>query len=115
MPLAVSLSISTNPVWDLMIPNEVERPRPVPFFVSLLTHGIILAWVASGPVREEPNPLYKQLIAPHKSKLVWYNFREKLPDVSPTALHAPAKPPRIDVKLADHEIVAGSPKAPRAN
>src|ERR1039458_6962720 len=51
------------------------RPRPAPFAVSLLTHGLILAWVASGPVREEPKSLYAQAIAPHASKLVWYNVR----------------------------------------
>src|ERR1039458_10341181 len=66
------------------------RPRPAPFAVSLLTHGLILAWVASGPVREEPKSLYAQAIDPHASKLVWYNFREKLPDVSPAAARRPA-------------------------
>jgi TonB family protein len=90
------------------------RPRPAPFAVSLLTHGLILAWVASGPVREEPKSLYAQAIAPHVNKLVWYNFREKLPDVSPTAARNPSKPPRADVKIAAQEIVAGSAKAPHA-
>jgi len=65
-------------------------------------------------VREEPKSLYAQAIAPHSSKLVWYNFREKLPDVSPIAARAPAKPPRADVKLASQEIAAGSTNAPRA-
>lgn len=90
------------------------RPRPAPFAVSLLTHGVILAWVSSGPVREEPKSLYAQAIAPHASKLIWYNFRQKLPDVSPATARAPAKPPRADVKIAAQEIVAASPKAPRA-
>lgn len=79
-----------------------------------MTHGLILAWVASGPVREKPKSLYAQAIAPHASKLVWYNFREKLPEVSPTAASKPAKPPRADVKIASQEMVAGSAKAPRA-
>jgi|HubBroStandDraft_1064217.scaffolds.fasta_scaffold03503_5 TonB family protein len=90
------------------------RPRPAPFAVSLLTHGLLLVWVASGPVREKPASLYAQAIAPHVNKLVWYNFREKLPDVSPTAVRAPAKPPRADVKLPSQQIVAGAAKAPRA-
>ena len=90
------------------------RPRPAPFAVSLLTHGLILAWVASGPVREEPKSLYAQAIAPHASKLVWYNFREKLPNVSPTAARRPATPPRADVKTASQEIVAASAEARRA-
>src|ERR1035438_4575459 len=90
------------------------RPRPAPFAVSLLTHGLILAWVASGPVREEPKSLYAQAIAPHASKLVWDNFREKLPDVSPTAARRPATPTRADVKPASQEIVAATAEARRA-
>ncbi|MGA2742326.1 MAG: energy transducer TonB [Bryobacteraceae bacterium] len=89
------------------------RPRPAPFGVSLLTHGLILAWLAAGPVSEEPKSLYAQTIAPHASKLVWYNFREKLPDVSPVAAPKPSKPPRADVKAAQ-EIVAAAAKAQRA-
>jgi TonB family protein len=92
----------------------LARPRPAPFAVSLLTHGLILVWLASGPVREKPKSLYAQVIAPHASKLVWYNFREKLPDVSPTAARRPAKPPRADVKMASQEIVAAAAKARRA-
>ena len=92
------------------------RLRPAPFVLSLLAHGLILAWVASGPAREEPESLYAQAIAPHASKLIWYNFREKkLPDVSPTAMHAAVpKPLRAEVKMEEREIVAGSLKAPRA-
>lgn len=90
------------------------RLRPAPFALSLLSHGVILAWVASGPVREEPKSLYAQAIAPHSSKLVWYDFRKKLPDVSPAHVRRPATAPRADVKIASQEIVAGSQKAPRA-
>jgi hypothetical protein len=91
----------------------VARPKPAPFAVSLLTHGLILAWLAAGPVREEPKSLYAQAIAPHASKLVWYNFREKLPDVSPAAAPKSARPPRADVKLAQ-QIAAASARAQRA-
>jgi TonB family protein len=90
----------------------VARPRPAPFAVSLLTHALILAWVATGRVREEPT-LYAKTIAPHSSKLVWYNFREKLPDVSPTSAHKESQPPRADVK-SPQEILADAAKARRA-
>ena len=90
------------------------RLRPASFAVSLLTHGLILAWVASGPAREEPTSLYAQLIAPHAGKLVWYDFREKLPDVSPTPARRHAKPHRAKMKRAAQQIVAGSANAPRA-
>ena len=90
------------------------RPRPAPFAVSLFAHGLILAWVASGPVYEKPKS-FTEIASPRsRSKLVWYDFREKLPDVSPTAARRQAQPPRADVKIASQEIVAVSPKAPRA-
>lgn len=90
------------------------RPRPAPFALSVLTHGVILAWVASGPVAEESKSLYKRVIAPHASKLVWYSFREKLPNVSPAEPRNAAQPPRAEFKIASQEIVAGSANAPRA-
>jgi len=92
----------------------LARSRTASFAVSLLTHGLVLAWLASGPVQEEPQSLYAQAIAPHASKLVWYDFRQKLPDVSPAAALRPAKPPRADVKLASQEIVAATAEARRA-
>ncbi|HXM42011.1 MAG TPA: TonB family protein [Bryobacteraceae bacterium] len=89
------------------------RSRPAPFALSLLTHGLILAWLAAGPAHEEPKSLYAQAIAPRASKLVWYDFRRKLPDVAPATEHKPAKPLRADVKSAQ-EIVAAAAKARRA-
>jgi TonB family protein len=89
------------------------RPKPAAYAVSLLTHGIILAWVASGPGYEQPKSLYAQVIAPHASKLIWYDFRDKLPDVSPTAAQDHPKLPRADVRKASQTIVAASAKAPR--
>lgn len=90
------------------------RPRPAPFALSVVTHGVLLAWVASGPVHEEPKSLYTRVIAPHASKLVWYNFREKLPNVAPATPNIAARPPRAEFKIASQEIVAGSADAPHA-
>jgi TonB family protein len=90
------------------------RLRPGPFAFSLLIHGSILAWVASGPLYEKPKSLYAQAIAPHASKVIWYDFHQKLPDVSPAPRPAPAEPPRAETKIASQEIVAGSSKAPHA-
>ena len=90
------------------------RPKPAAFAVSLLTHGVILAWVASGPLREKPESLYRRTIAPHESKLVWYDFRQKLPDVSPADTPTASRRPRAEVKIVSQEIVAGSETAPRA-
>ncbi|HLY19259.1 MAG TPA: energy transducer TonB [Bryobacteraceae bacterium] len=89
------------------------RPRPAPFVLSVLTHGLLLGWVASGRLYEKPKSLYAETIAPHASKLVWYDFREKLPDVSPPAARKPALP-RVEMKIASQEVVADSLTAPRA-
>ena len=88
--------------------------KPAAFTISLLTHGAIFAWVASGPVREKPESLYQLSIAHHESKLVWYDFRRKLPDVSPADTPTAAKRPRAEVKIASQEIVAGAQTAPHA-
>jgi TonB family protein len=90
------------------------RRKPVAFAVSLLTHGAIFAWVASGPTRERPESLYQQTIAPHESQLVWYDFRKKLPDVSPADTPTASRRPRAEVKIASQEIVAGAETAPHA-
>jgi TonB family protein len=90
------------------------RPRPAAFAVSLLTHGAIFAWVALGRTGEKPESLYQRTIAPHESKLVWYDFRQKLPDVSPADTPTASRRPRAEVKIASQEIVAGSETAPRA-
>jgi TonB family protein len=90
-----------------------SQPRPANFVVSLVVHALIMAWVASGPVREKPASLYARAIAPHASKLVWYDFREKLPDVSPAPLPKRAQPSRADVK-APQQIVAATPEKLRA-
>src|SRR5579871_6692336 len=91
-----------------------SRSRPGSFIVSVLTHGAILGWVASGPVREKPKSLYAQTIATHESKQVWYNFHEnqKLPEVTPGPSHKRTRAARVDVRHRQR-IVANSPKAPR--
>ncbi len=89
------------------------RSRPVPFAFSLLTHGAILAWVASGPVRDRPKSLYQQVIAPHSTKLIWYNFKEKLPDVSPVSPRRSPEPHRAEFQ-SPREMVAGTVLAPGA-
>lgn len=78
----------------------------------MLTHGAILAWVVAGPSHEKAKSLYSQTIAPHSSKLIWYDFRAKLPDVTPAITHPAIQPPRADVP-APQRIVATAPQAPR--
>jgi TonB family protein len=90
------------------------RRKPAAFLASLLTHGAIFAWVASGPSHEKPESLYNQTIARHETKLIWYDFRQKLPDVSPADTPTASRRPRAEVKIASQEIVAGAATAPHA-
>ncbi len=82
-------------------------PRPLPFTFSLAVHGTLLALVAFGPppgATRERSP-YETLIKPHEEKLVWYNFRQKLPEVSPLE-NTDERPSGAEVKLPDQTIVS---------
>jgi TonB family protein len=88
--------------------------RPLAFSFSLALHGTLLALVAFGPppgaTRERSQ--YETLIKPHEEKLVWYNFRQKLPEVSP--LESPEeRPPGAEVKLPEQTIVSNPRDAQR--
>ncbi len=90
------------------------KPRSGPIVVSLLAHGILVAMLMLGPaVRLPHNPsAYDQLIATHEHQLVWYKFKDKLPDVSPDSSADP-RPPRVEVKM--RQSIVSSPKdAPKA-
>lgn len=83
-------------------------PRPLPIAFSLLVHGGLLALVALGPApptRARPRSLYDQVIKPREHELVWYSFRQKLPEVSP--LEKPDdRPPGAELKSPDQTIVS---------
>src|SRR5258708_18123772 len=87
-------------------PLPRSGPRPLPIAYSLLVHGGLLALVASGPAsgRLRPRSLYDQVIKPHGHELVWYKFREKLPEVSPAK--PDDQPPGAELKSPDQTIVS---------
>jgi len=77
--------------------NGIARPKtdrarkPMSLAVSGSIHGGLLAWLviasANSP-RETPQSLYDMEIKPNEARIIWYNLREKLPDIKP----APAPP-----------------------
>ncbi len=91
------------------------KPRPAPIAVSLLMHAVLLAFVAVSPAVDLPqNPsAYAQLIEGREHKLVWYKFKDKLPDVSP-ARQADRRPPRAEIKIAKQSIVSSPKDAPKS-
>lgn len=68
------------------VPLTRSGPRPQPIALSLVAHAGILSLVVLGPVphpSSRPQSLYELAIKPHEHELVWYSFRQKLPEVSP--------------------------------
>jgi TonB family protein len=62
-----------------------------------------------GPPLASPEPrksIYEQEIKPNEKKIVWYNLREKLPDISPPNAPADLRPPRAK-HVAKQTIVSG--------
>ena len=80
------------------------------FLVSAGIHGSVLAWVALGPVWPAPvkSPsLYDEVVRANERRIVWYNLRDRLPDVDPATVHKDARPPRARVPAA-RTVVAGT-------
>jgi TonB family protein len=88
-------------------PLTRSGPRPIPVAVSLTLHGAVLAYVAFAPApgsTDRPRSLYELAIKPHEHELVWYSFRQKLPEVAPADNQNPR--PGAEAKLRDQTIVS---------
>ncbi|MEO8597888.1 MAG: energy transducer TonB [Candidatus Solibacter sp.] len=85
--------------------EKQTRRGPLSFAVSGCLHGGVLAWVMfSGAVPPRAQSIYDQEIRPHEKKIVWYNLREKLPEISSPRTQADARPARARVKSAQTMI-----------
>jgi hypothetical protein len=81
--------------------------RPRSFFASLCLHGSLIALALFGPrFAEPPRPVYSELIQPQEEKLVWRDFREKLPDVASEKKSLTTRGDRISRRT----VVANAPK-----
>jgi hypothetical protein len=96
--------------------RKLEGPaypiRPRSFVASLFFHGAVIALALFGPSLpvSTPRPIYTELIHPLEDKIVWRDFREKLPDVA-SATKSPT--PRGD-QISRRTVVANSPRAKSA-
>ncbi len=107
--------LDETPDFASRLDRQIDlKPRPVPILLSLLAHGILIAVLMLGPAMSLPhNPsAYDQLIATHEQKLVWYRFKDKLPDVSPES-SADRRPPRAEIRTKQ-SIVSSPKNAPKA-
>jgi TonB family protein len=89
-------------------PPTRSGPRPLPFLASLIVHSCILGLVVFGPPPhpwERQRSLYDQVIRPHEHKLVWYSFRQKLPEVTPPE-NRNSPPPAAEFTNPDQTIVS---------
>jgi protein TonB len=80
------------------------------FAVSACLHGGILGWVVFGPglpAPEAARSIYDREIRPYEKKIVWYNLREKLPEVAPAIALPDTRPPRARVKF-NQTVVSGA-------
>ena len=67
-------------------PLTRSGPRPQPIALSLVAHAGVLSLVVFGPApyaSSRSRSLYEEVIKPHEHELVWYSFRQRLPEVSP--------------------------------
>jgi TonB family protein len=79
--------------------------------VSLCMHGALLAWMVLGPPlpgSERRKSIYDQEIKPGEKKIIWYDLREKLPDISPSDAPLDSQPPRARAKAK--QIIVSGPK-----
>jgi len=101
----------------VVIRGKTDRLRQsASFATSVCLHGFVLAWlVVSAAIqpKEPPKSIYDQEIKPHLDRLIWYNLREKLPDVRPSATAADRRPPRARHLFHQH-LVAGAKDSERA-
>jgi len=86
-------------------------PRPISLGLSIFIHfcAIVLAVGPQAPSLPKPKSAYEQLIAGRERKIIWYHFKEKLPEVRPTTAKADRRPMRAEIKLPNQQIVS-SPK-----
>src|SRR2546421_11378274 len=86
-------------------------PRPAPVVVSGIVHAVLLVLVMASPEVRIPKrqTAYDQVIKGREDKLIWYHFKNKLPDVKPVVRTKDSRRPRAEVKIAKQSIIS-SPK-----
>jgi TonB family protein len=90
-------------------------PRPQPIALSLVAHAGILSLVVLGPVpngSRRAQSLYEQAIKRHEHELVWYRFRQKLPEISPPEMQHSERA-GAELKSPDQTIISNPKQGER--
>ncbi len=93
--------------------DKEKMARPAPWLVSLAIHVAFAAFLllVSNPPAKTPSA-YDQLLKGREAHIVYYKFRDKLPDVKPIQ-QASARPPRATVVIPKQQIVSSPKNAPK--
>ncbi len=110
----MSLKLRIRPQPDTAPPEETAgyRVRPGSFAASLVLHGGIVALLFFNPMRDHntQNALYREIIQPQEHKIIFYNFRKKLPEVrAARKIGASSRPHGLE--LSSQVMIAASPNA----
>jgi TonB family protein len=91
-------------------------PRPLSLGMSVLAHACMLSvLMGARPITlPKPRSMYDLTIKGREHKLVWYHFKEKLPEVKPANAKADNRLLRAEVKIAKQSIVSSPKNAPKA-
>jgi TonB family protein len=91
-------------------------PRPLSLGLSVLVHGCVLSLLAGQRpiVIPKSKSAYELMVQGREHKLVWYHFKEKLPEVRPTKSKADNRPLRAEVRTPRQSIVSAPKNAPKA-
>ncbi len=97
-------------------PLTRSGPRPLPiarFSAGPCGHPAPWWFSARAPnASRRSRSLYDQMIKPHEHQLVWYSFRQKLPEVSPPEMQI-RSPPGAEMKSLDQTIVSNPKQGER--
>lgn len=88
--------------------NTGELRRLRSFLVSLCIHGTVFGFVVfgSGTQSAAPRPIDDQQIRPYERKIIWYNLKKLVPDVSPAEAKKTPRQPRA-LRKFDQSLIAG--------
>src|SRR5947209_6168226 len=100
---------------DVQYGSRGAGPTPKSLAGSVGLHTLLIGWMFFGPSLGgglppvPPKNIYQQLIEPNEKKLVWYNFREKMPQVSPLERHGSSRPPKTEQRT-DKQTIVSNPR-----
>jgi TonB family protein len=78
---------------------------------SVCFHASVIAWIAFAPTVDD-RPLLNREIKPNATRIIWYNFKQPLPDISPADRPLEKRPPRARTQ-SPKTLVAGTHDLPR--